>query len=81
MDLREFAYDVKDTLLAEFLQRHIVLIVKLDESYPTFYGDPIRLKQACINLLKNAMESITGLREDYPENLCSGEETSDRRER
>lgn len=60
MDLREFAYDVKDTLLAEFLQRHIVLIVKLDESYPTFYGDPIRLKQACINLLKNAMESITG---------------------
>ena len=24
------------------------------------YGDPIRLKQACINLLKNAMESITG---------------------
>lgn len=58
MDLREFAYDVKDTLLAEFLQRHIVLIVKLDESYPTFYGDPIRLKQACINLLKNAMESL-----------------------
>lgn len=60
MDLREFAADLKDTLLAELLERHIVLIVKLDESYPEFYGDPIRLKQACINLLKNAMESITG---------------------
>lgn len=36
MDLREFAYDVKDTLLAEFLQRHIVLIVNWRNPIPHF---------------------------------------------
>lgn len=60
INIREFITDLKDTLLAELIQQHIVLIVKLDDVYPDIYGDPIRLKQACINLLKNAMESITG---------------------
>lgn len=56
---KEFAYDLKDTLLPELLSRHIPLLIKLDDTYPDFYGDPIRLKQAFINVIKNAMESIT----------------------
>jgi signal transduction histidine kinase len=59
IDPKEFAWDLKDTLLSELLQQHIALLVKLDESYPDFYGDPVRLKQAFLNLIKNAMESIT----------------------
>lgn len=59
VDLKEFAMDVKDTLLPELLRRHIPLMLKLDESYPEFYADPIRLKQAVINLVKNSMESIS----------------------
>lgn len=59
MDLKEFAMDVKDTLLPELLRRHIPLMLKLDENYPEFYADPIRLKQAVINLVKNSMESIS----------------------
>ncbi|MCC8161650.1 MAG: hypothetical protein LIO86_00425 [Lachnospiraceae bacterium] len=60
IDPRAFAFDLKDTLLPELLRRHIPLLVKLDDTYPDFYGDPIRLKQVFINLLKNAMESISG---------------------
>lgn len=59
IDPKEFACDLKDTLLSELLRRHIPLLIKLDDTYPEFYGDPIRLKQAFINLIKNAMESIT----------------------
>lgn len=59
IDPKEFACDLKDTLLSELLSRHIPLLIKLDETYPDFYGDPIRLKQVFINLIKNAMESIT----------------------
>lgn len=59
IDPKEFAYDLKDTLLPELLSRHIPLLIKLDDTYPDFYGDPIRLKQAFINVIKNAMESIT----------------------
>lgn len=60
IDPKEFACDLKDTLLPELLDRHIPLLIKLDDTYPDFYGDPIRLKQAFINLIKNSMESITG---------------------
>lgn len=59
IDPKEFAWDLKDTLLSELLQQHIPLLIKLDDTYPDFYGDPIRLKQVFINLIKNAMESIT----------------------
>ncbi len=59
IDPRAFACDLKDTLLSELLQRHIPLLVKLDDAYPDFYGDPVRLKQVFINLIKNAMESIS----------------------
>jgi signal transduction histidine kinase len=59
IDPREFAWDLKDTLLSELLSRHIPLLIKLDDTYPDFYGDPVRLKQAFLNILKNAMESIT----------------------
>ena len=60
IDLKAFACDLKDTLLAELLRCHIPLILKTEDSYPAFYGDPVRLKQALLNLLKNSMESITG---------------------
>lgn len=60
IDPKEFAWDLKDTLLPELLERHIPLLIKLDDTYPDFYGDPVRLKQAFLNLLKNSMESITG---------------------
>lgn len=60
IDPQEFACDLKDTLLPELISRHIPLLMKLDNTYPDFYGDPIRLKQAFINLIKNSMESITG---------------------
>ncbi len=60
IDPREFACDLKDTLLPELLDRHIPLLIKLDDTYPDFYGDPIRLKQVFINLIKNSIESITG---------------------
>ena len=56
---KSFACDLKDTLLPELLDRHIPLLIKLDDTYPDFYGDPIRLKQAFINLIKNSMEAIT----------------------
>lgn len=59
IDPKEFAYDLKDTLLPELISRHIPLLIKLDDTYPDFYGDPVRLKQAFINLIKNAMESIS----------------------
>lgn len=59
IDPREFACDLKDTLLPELISRHIPLLIKLDDTYPDFYGDPVRLKQAFINLIKNSMESIT----------------------
>ena len=59
IDPKEFAYDLKDTLLPELIRQHIPLLIKLDDAYPDFYGDPIRLKQAFLNLIKNAMESIT----------------------
>lgn len=59
IDPKEFAWDLKDTLLPELIARHIPLLIKLDDTYPDFYGDPIRLKQAFINLLKNSMESVT----------------------
>lgn len=59
IDPREFACDLKDSLLSELLAKHIPLLIKLDDTYPDFYGDPIRLKQAFINLIKNSMESIT----------------------
>jgi len=59
IDPKEFAFDLKDTLLPELIQQHIPLLIKLDDSYPDFYADPIRLKQAFLNLIKNAMESIT----------------------
>lgn len=59
IDLKEFAMDIKDTLLPELLRRHIPLMIKLDENYPEFYADPIRLKQAVINLVKNSMEAIS----------------------
>lgn len=60
IDPKEFAFDLKDTLLPELLQKHIPLLIKLDDTYPDFYGDPIRLKQAFLNLLKNSIESIDG---------------------
>ena len=60
IDPKEFAYDLKDTLLPELISKHIPLLIKLDDTYPDFYGDPVRLKQAFINLIKNSMESITG---------------------
>ena len=56
---KDFACDLKDTLLSELLDKHIPLLIKLDNTYPDFYGDPVRLKQAFINLIKNSMESIT----------------------
>lgn len=59
IDPREFIYDLKDTLLPELISQHIPLLMKLDDTYPDFYGDPVRLKQAFINLIKNSMESIT----------------------
>ncbi len=59
IDPKEFAYDLKDTLLSELIKRHIPLLVKLDDTYPDFYADPIRLKQVFLNLIKNSMESIT----------------------
>lgn len=60
IDPKEFAFDLKDTLLPELLQRHIPLLIKLDDTYPDFYGDPVRLKQAFLNLIKNSMEAIDG---------------------
>lgn len=60
IDPKEFAFDLKDTLLPELLRKHIPLLIKLDDTYPDFYGDPIRLKQAFLNLLKNSIESIEG---------------------
>ena len=60
IDPKEFAFDLKDTLLPELLDKHIPLLMKLDDTYPDFYGDPIRLKQTFINLIKNSIESITG---------------------
>lgn len=60
IDPKEFAFDLKDTLLPELLRRHIPLLIKLDDTFPDFYGDPVRLKQAFLNLIKNAMESIDG---------------------
>ena len=59
IDPKEFAYDLKDTLLPELIRRHIPLLIKLDDAYPEFYADPVRLKQAFLNLIKNSMESIT----------------------
>ncbi|MDO4261187.1 MAG: HAMP domain-containing sensor histidine kinase [Eubacteriales bacterium] len=59
IDPKEFACDLKDTLLPELIRRHIPLLIKLDDTYPDFYGDPVRLKQVFINLITNAMESIT----------------------
>lgn len=58
VDPKEFAMDIKDTMLPESFRRHIPILIKLDETYPEFYADPIRLKQAVINLVKNAMEAI-----------------------
>ena len=58
IDLKAFACDLKDTLLAELLRCHIPLILKTEDSYPAFYGDPVRLKQVFINLLPNAIDSI-----------------------
>lgn len=60
IDPKEFACDLKDSLLSELLHRHIPLMIRLDDTYPPFYGDPVRLKQVFLNLIKNAMESITG---------------------
>lgn len=60
IDPRAFAFDLKDTLLPELLNRHIALLTRLDDTYPDFYGDPVRLKQVFINLIKNSMESIEG---------------------
>lgn len=60
IDPKTFACDLKDTLLAELLSRHIPLLLKLEDSYPEFYGDPVRLKQVLLNLLKNSMEAISG---------------------
>lgn len=54
----EFACDLKDTLLPELLAHHIPLLLKLDNTYPDFYADPVRLKQVFINLLTNAIDSI-----------------------
>ncbi|MBS6396412.1 MAG: GHKL domain-containing protein [Clostridiales bacterium] len=59
IDPKVFACDLKDTLLPELLAKHIPLLIKLDDTYPEFYGDPVRLKQVFINLLRNSMESIT----------------------
>lgn len=60
IDPKDFACDLKDTLLPDLLDKHIPLLIKLDDTYPDFYADPIRLKQAFINLIKNSIESITG---------------------
>lgn len=60
IDPKEFAFDLKDTLLPELLAKHIPLLIKLDDTYPDFYGDPLRLKQAFLNLLKNSIEAIDG---------------------
>lgn len=60
IDPREFACDLKDTLLPDLLERHIPLLLKLDDTYPDFYGDPVRLKQVFLNLIKNAIESVSG---------------------
>ena len=59
IDPKAFAWDLKDTLLPELLDKHIPLLMKLDDTYPDFYGDPVRLKQVFINLIKNSMDSIT----------------------
>ena len=58
IDPVEFACDLKDTLLPELLAHHIPLLLKLDNTYPDFYADPVRLKQVFINLLTNAIDSI-----------------------
>ena len=55
IDPVEFACDLKDTLLPELLAHHIPLLLKLDNTYPDFYADPVRLKQVFINLLTNAI--------------------------
>ena len=60
IDPKDFACDLKDTLLPDLLDKHIPLLIKLDDTYHDFYGDPVRLKQAFINLIKNSIESITG---------------------
>ena len=60
IDPKEFAFDLKDTLLPQLLDKHIPLLIKLDDTYPEFYGDPIRLKQAFLNLLTNSIDAIEG---------------------
>ena len=70
IDPKEFAWDLKDTLLSELLQQHIPLLIKLDDTYPDFYGDPVRLKQVFINLIKKCHGIDYRSRTHYSESIC-----------
>jgi PAS domain S-box-containing protein len=38
------------------IQNHVTLLVELDESIPIINFDPLRIRQACVNLLTNAIK-------------------------
>ena len=57
VDLKEVAHSLEESLRPFVLEHRKNFSVHLPAQLPTVFGNPIKLKQAFLNLLKNAFES------------------------
>jgi len=59
VDLALLTHEVKGLFSTELRHGDIHLTIKVDEHLPRISGDPIQIQQVLVNLLRNAIESIT----------------------
>ncbi|MES2376020.1 MAG: PAS domain-containing sensor histidine kinase [Bacteroidota bacterium] len=58
VNLANIIEDCKSMLLASFNKQDIALQIKIQPGIPTIKGDPTKLMQVLLNVLKNSMEAI-----------------------
>jgi PAS domain S-box-containing protein len=68
VDLVEATHEVVELLRSEIRNQRIVLRLETDDDLPPVMGDRVQLQQAVLNLLLNAVESMTGV-DDRPRQM------------
>jgi signal transduction histidine kinase len=59
--VNQIARDVLALVTGELRQHHIELSLELASSIPRVLGDTVQLQQVLLNLIKNAVEAMTGV--------------------
>lgn len=57
VDIRKLALSLEESLQPYLMETHKQFVLHLPNQLPTVFGSPIRLKQAFLNILKNACEA------------------------